>query len=1131
MASRPPIGAGGDAPRLEIPVVADLAPFERVIQQDLPRRARDAGKRAAHALAEGISDRTGMQDRMKRIASQSVDDFVDSALAWLKRRQAEIQEEVARGFIDEKKADEMGRRAERAFNDRILRELDRRAASGRLSNQDYLGLAGALKRTAERGVENMKTPFERFQRWMRAGFAAGLIGAAAYAFSRVVSMARSAARAIQGVLTRGSEAVTAEEGFQALASRRGLSADTAIDALRRGTLGQVSDLELMQRANLALLSSLPLTERSLERIAVVSRRLGQVVGKDATEAFGYFIRAIETGQSDMLKQIGITTTLEGALRRYRQRTGESTEGLSEQQRVLILYNEVMEEAERKVAAMGEETITAGQRIQQFTTFLSNLKTASEEAIAQSPRIVEFLDNLGTNAEQSADKVEIIALRIGAVTDALLDLADVGQRVGARPLIGLLSRMPLSREIFQGAGFLLARSDEHFQRRLEEAAAETSTNRAISDIRGETSIEALQARARENQRRARQADKQDAETWLRLHREQLAILERMQELRAGGDPEVPDPRRIKQARDELEQFRRSLLADAERNLEDLQKLRDAALLVGDEEALARINPLLHNAQREVARLNQIVAQMPELFARIKPAVQTSVEGLVPLRIDAARFLQAFENDYSTMIGRLREARERGILSEEEFKKQEEAAAEEFNERLLGLIDRLREMGALSDEVYRLLTGAFKDSAEDTDSLAKNLRAVAGVARGVLSVADAVGKIGDNARRSLQGIVDLVDGISAMRTATDMVGKISGGVTAIGGAIGLLSAVFGESAAQRANREAMQRNTRAIDALRLELAGFRATATNITAARRAIDAPGLATLFSMGGIHRNIAQDELERRLAMFGSSMEELAALAEKYGIDIFDDKGRIVGSRLEQLAAQLRQAERALVGWRDTVDDQRARMELEADVFDLEDDPFTRLQREMDLLRKFAPGLVPAGADPSTPEGRAAIEAMLRELITRFSLGSLDLGNLTREEFLELIRSIEGLLDEVEGGVVGGDGSVRLGVSITEVQASRMLSELSTQTYYLSKIATAVAGPVLAGAPPALPTLSAVNAPTTISIGDIAFNFPNVRGPLTEAAARRAGAAAGDGLRQQLAAAHHAAGAQGTPRILTRTEG
>lgn len=192
MASRPPIGAGGDAPRLEIPVVADLAPFERVIQQDLPRRARDAGKRAAHALAEGISDRTGMQDRMKRIASQSVDDFVDSALAWLKRRQAEIQEEVARGFIDEKKADEMGRRAERAFNDRILRELDRRAASGRLSNQDYLGLAGALKRTAERGVENMKTPFERFQRWMRAGFAAGLIGAAAYTFSRVVSMARSA---------------------------------------------------------------------------------------------------------------------------------------------------------------------------------------------------------------------------------------------------------------------------------------------------------------------------------------------------------------------------------------------------------------------------------------------------------------------------------------------------------------------------------------------------------------------------------------------------------------------------------------------------------------------------------------------------------------------------------------------------------------------------------------------------------------------------------------------------------------------------------------------------------------------------------------------------------------------------
>lgn len=1117
--------------RLGIDVEANLDSFAQQSQNELRRVAERVGAEMERSVATGF--RRGRS--MPRAAERSVDEFVTSAKRSLKRRESEISEEVARGFLSEKAARQQAQRATKAFNDTILREIDRRAQTGRLRNADYLGLAGALKKTSERATDEMRTPFERFQGWMRTGFAAGILAAAGYAATRMVALFRSAARAIQGVLQEGSRSITAGEGFAALTGRRGLGASSTLEALRRGTLGQVSDLELMQRANLALLSSLPVTERSLERVAVVSRRLGQVVGKDATEAFGYFIRAIETAQSDMLKQLGITTTLEGALRRYRQETGESTANLSEQQRILILYNEVMAEAEQKVAAMGEETVTAGHRLDQLGTFFTNLKVKSSEAIAESPRIVEFLNELGTSAERSADRVDMAAMRVGALADAVADLGAIGARVGGGALFRTLADWPVVGPLVGGGAALLqARAEPHLQRRIRERALEESISRTLSDIQGETTIEALEARARRNQEQARMADPQDLETWTRINREGLAILERMKELRATGGGEVPDADAIKQATAALEQFRRSQLSDAQRNLEDLEKLRGAALLTGDSDALAQIEPLIHNARREVERLNQVAAQMPELFARIQPAVQSTFGELATAGIDATTSLQAFERDYSLTMARLREESERGILSDEEFQKAEQQAIDEFNKKLLELIESLRKAGLISEQVYLALTGAFKDGGKDVDKFSASLSNVAHLARGMLSVADAAGKIGENARRSLQGVIDLAEGIAAIKNAEGkLAGIMSGGVMALGGVIGLMSGLFSESPAERERREAIRRNTEALQDMTLELRGFRVTADVIANARRGVSGAlgAVGGLLGGGGTRAAMGTRAFEELLARhFGISAGELDRIAKDLGIEIRDGSGRLMRDGLEQLVEALDQAGAALVGFRQTVSDQRRQGDLEADIFDRDDDAFSRLQRETDLLRQFAPGLVPAGLDPSTPEGRAALEALIRTLFTQFAAGDLDLGGLTRDEFLDLIETIEGLLDETEGGVVGGDGSVRLGVSITEVQASRMLSELSTQTYYLSKIAGALVGP-LPSAPLALPQVAPAATATTIRTGDLEFIFPNVRGTMTPEVGRAVGIAAADSMRSRLSAAQHAAGGQGTSRIVVQTGG
>jgi hypothetical protein len=139
-----------------------------------------------------------------------------------------------------------------------------------------------------------------------------------------------------------------------------------------------------------------------------------------------------------------------------------------------------------------------------------------------------------------------------------------------------------------------------------------------------------------------------------------------------------------------------------------------------------------------------------------------------------------------------------------------------------------------------------------------------------------------------------------------------------------------------------------------------------------------------------------------------------------------------------------------------------ADIFEVFDitDPLEQLRRLVDLFNdpKFgSPALrkALAGLDLSTPEGRAAAEKAIQELVKRLGLapdqGGItlgDLGGMSPEEFRQALLDLEKRLDAL-GAVPIPQGETQgfaVSRTITEAQGSLVISTLTTVAFWQEQL-------------------------------------------------------------------------------------
>ncbi len=517
-----------------------------------------------------------------------------------------------------------------------------------------------------------------------------------------------------------------------------------------------------------------------------------------------------------------------------------------------------------------------------------------------------------------------------------------------------------------------------------------------------------------------------------------------------------------------------LEKAEEELAGIRERLEAELLAIDAEGLG----IEQTAQRQAMAYDEAIARAEDLRGLLNE-ILTTEEG----RVEANKLITKFINEQKAAASGADKKHKQAGRELEDQLRDWLAIVALINQGVDGLIDFLKQTGAISDSFADILDGV-RQLAIGIETLKKSL-----------SVLDQFNEFSESAQK-------LAKGAQAMALG----GIVSGGLGILGGLSNIFGGLFGggPSPEELERRRIQEENTKALMALRdtiHELAGtFDIAGQEFV---RAFQALGAILESESPRVQAFIGEPlVLDYILRGLGSSLRELEQVAEAAGITIYDSAGRIIPEALEELLRAMRTMEPFLAQFPKTIESVFQQLQIEFDLFDV-DDPIEQLRRLQEALYEFSgqalvdqlqaqiadvraqmegvtdPTILgmltaqlqqleqalreaeyearltelPAFADlfqldVSDPEQRRIMEETLQQLFRDLQAGIITpemLGAATLEEAVQILRQMEGLLDEI-GETSGETQNVMRSVSITELQANQLLAYQATMATIQGRI-------------------------------------------------------------------------------------
>lgn len=517
----------------------------------------------------------------------------------------------------------------------------------------------------------------------------------------------------------------------------------------------------------------------------------------------------------------------------------------------------------------------------------------------------------------------------------------------------------------------------------------------------------------------------------------------------------------------------------------RQLEEATRLLGEIRTTAgeipRVEPIEEESIRRMATFVGFRDALREMAELTGPVVGPGVEGF---EAGPGGQLVAADEDVRRLASLAREMERINRVAETEEQRLR-LAQKALDEHGLSVDDVKNSTSELADIILRELLRALPawaeemlgltdetdDAADSTRDLVDHVENLVQLAGGVLALADAFGVFGDEAERELNRAVrsatQLVQGIQSLQSAIAQGASglsLLGPIGAIaGGAAGLISGVaglFGPSAEEQRAREEVQRQA-------FQLAEtLRELERSAEAVRSVFETLSGGEIEQFREVFERLPDDlgggelfsELFEILGDMGLTFADLKELAEAFNIELDHMQRFFEGERgpgmAEGIADEIEALERALQAAElerafETFQGKMELLQQEFELFDIED-PLEQLRRIREELLAFGdlpPELAAAlqEANLATEEGRAQLEATIQDLFTRLQEGQLspeDLGDLTLPEFLDLLRKLEGTLDELAGG-----GGFDLGRALSDLRQEISILDLSQEDAFNRMVA------------------------------------------------------------------------------------
>lgn len=187
-----------------------------------------------------------------------------------------------------------------------------------------------------------------------------------------------------------------QKSFSALAKSQGQDAEAMLKNMKELSKGTISDMELMQKANSALLLGLPVDK--FDEMLEIARSASKATGESMDYMLDSIVTGLGRGSKLMLDNLGIVFKLEDAHKEYAEALGKTAAQLTEAEKKQAFINKAIETGLANSKALGEQSISLADNWEQVKTTLENA------AIAFGQKLLPVMEIFAPVIKKVADNI-------------------------------------------------------------------------------------------------------------------------------------------------------------------------------------------------------------------------------------------------------------------------------------------------------------------------------------------------------------------------------------------------------------------------------------------------------------------------------------------------------------------------------------------------------------------------------------------------------------------------------------------------------------------------------------------------------------------------------------------------------
>lgn len=290
---------------------------------------------------------------------------------------------------------------------------------------------------------------------------------------------------IDELAKRASELEGLKTGFDTLQRSIGNLPQKAIEDLREATKGLISDTDLYQKANQAVLLNVPTD--TFNEAAAAAVKLGRAMGVDA--AFGLESLSIGLGRQSRLylDNLGIVVSAQQAYSNFAREIGKSADQLTDAEKRSAFFAEALSKIKERAEELPDPLDTVGIALERLRVAQKNNETAASELFNQNKSLI----NAYAIQTELTLKARDANLALAKAT------ADLGAVVKTQLAAGFyVAKIALAEflEFFSREGLAPAKQIENLNKTLEttkrqlEKAKEKAERFGADSLIGKTAID-------------------------------------------------------------------------------------------------------------------------------------------------------------------------------------------------------------------------------------------------------------------------------------------------------------------------------------------------------------------------------------------------------------------------------------------------------------------------------------------------------------------------------------------------------------------------------------------------------------------------------------------------------------------